>query len=313
MQRKFHTEVVEGNTKPSTLTRHRAYCFTSFDVSQNYWNEAKMKYLLIGTEVCPSTKRQHLQGYVVMNQAQTFKYMKKHIFPNGEHFEVCHGSFGENYAYCTKEKNFKEWGVKPAQGARTDLIDIRNDLSEGKVRVDDIIMDHPELYHQYGRTLHAIEDVVMSKKFRTEVTKGYWLYGSTGIGKSHIAFTGFTPETHYMLSKDNGWWDMYRGQETVIINDFRGFIEYDELLQIVDKWPYNVKRRGRPPLPFVSKRVIITSALSPEEVYHNRNEKDDIAQLLRRFQVFNMDNDIERLQSIVAVGSRTKRTEDMTA
>jgi len=120
------------------------------------------------------------------------------------------------------------------------------------------------------------------------MTKGIWIYGPTGRGKSHEAFQGFSPSTHYLYTDDGGWWDGYVGQETVIINDFRGKIPYDYMLQLIDKWPFNVRRRNREPFPFTSKRVIITSSLSPEDVYHNREENDKIEQLLRRLEVRRM-------------------------
>ena len=122
------------------------------------------------------------------------------------------------------------------------------------------------------------------------MTKGIWYYGETGVGKSHLAFKDFTPETHYVHSEDNGWWDNYKQQPTVIINEFRGEIKYKELLELLDKWPHSVKRRNRCPLPFVSKLIIITSSLPPQEVYKNLNEKDKIAQLLRRLKVIKLEN-----------------------
>ena len=78
------------------------------------------------------------------------------------------------------------------------------------------------------------------------------------------------------------------GQDTVILNDFRGNLKYEELLQLVDKWPKSVKRRNRQPMPFVSKHIIITSSLPPEQVYVQRNEKDSLDQLLRRITVIEM-------------------------
>ena len=61
-----------------------------------------------------------------------------------------------------------------------------------------------------------------------------------------------------MWKDDNDWQDGYTGQETVIINDFRGGIKYAVLLQLIDKWPAFVSRRGREPAPFLAKHVIIT-------------------------------------------------------
>ena len=113
-------------------------------------------------------------------------------------------------------------GVKPAQGARADLKELKEEIVSGKRTVDEITMDDPMVYHQYGRTLHRIEDIALRKKFRTEMTKGIWYHGTTLKGKSHLAFANFDPETHYVWKDDNGWQDGYMGQEIVIIDDFRG-------------------------------------------------------------------------------------------
>jgi hypothetical protein len=87
------------------------------------------------------------------------------------------------------------------------------------------------MYHQYGRTLHKIEDIVLRTKYRSWMTTCTWYYGPTATGKSHRAFEGFNPITDYVWADDNGWQDGYTGQPRVIINDFRGdIIKYNELL-----------------------------------------------------------------------------------
>lgn len=272
-----------GNTKPP---RHRSYCFTSFS-GKIAFNPDKFKYLLQGEEICPDTGNSHIQGYLQLKNAQTFDYMKKHVFVNNEHFEVCKGSAQSNMDYCMKDGKYEEEGEPPKQGKRSDLEAVKSDIVGGVISVDDIIINNPMVYHQYGRTLNAIEERVMAQKFRKDMTIGVWLYGDTGTGKSHIALNNFSPETHYIYPNDNGWWDNYRQQNVVVLNDFRGEIPYNQLLQLIDKWPYEVKRRGRPPMPFLSKIVIITSSLCPDKVYHNRADEDKIAQLLRRCVVFN--------------------------
>ena len=83
--------------------------------------------------------------------------------------------------------------------------------------------------------------------------------------------------THTCFPNDGGWWDGYTGQETVIINEFRGGIAYSELLDLLDKYPKTVRRRCREPVPFLAKRVIITSVLQPKEVYCNLAENDTLS------------------------------------
>lgn len=264
--------------------KRRDYCYTL----NNYTDDELVQLRIIGCEYHVMGKEvgekgtPHIQGYIRFRNARSFNAVRKLI--DRWHLIECRGSAADNIAYCTKDGNYEEIGTRPKQGKRVDLDKIKNDIIEGK-KVEDICIEDPMTYHMYGRTLNKIEDIAMRKNYRTEMTKGIWYWGETGVGKSHKAFEGFTPETHYVLPNDNGWWDAYKQQDTVIINDFRGEIKYNELLNLVDKWPFTVKRRNREPLPFTSKLVIITSSLPPDQIYHNRNDEDKIEQLLRRFVV----------------------------
>lgn len=271
----------EGNTITSEH-RSRGWCFTSFDKEPPKWNEKSMRYLIYGKEICPESGREHWQSFVYYKNAKTMtasiKLLGKH------HHEKMRGNTEQAIEYCKKEKNYTEVGEEPEQGERKDLDEIKEEIINGK-RVEEIMMEAPTMYHQYGRTLEKIEDVIMRKKYRTEMTEGIWLWGETGVGKSHKAFENYNEENCYQWTNDNGWWDGYRQQETVIMNDFRGEISYNMLLQLIDKWPMKVSRRGREPMPFLSKKIIITSSKSPEQIYRHRDEEDKIEQLLRRLKV----------------------------
>ena len=56
---------------------------------------------------------------------------------------------------------------------------------------------------------------------------------------------------------------------------------------MIDKWPYEVRRRGRPPVPFTSRHVIITSSLPPKDIYKCRKVEDGLEQLYRRCKITN--------------------------
>lgn len=275
----------------SNNKRCRGWVFTLHDYNENDVNKFKelpARYKSVGKEVCPETKRNHLQGYIYFDNAKTLSTLKK--LNNKIHWEAAKGDDTDNYIYTSKEGEYFTEGVPPSQGKRTDIIETKERIVKGE-RVDDIIMENPIMGHQYGRTLDRVEDIVMRQKFRTEMTEGIWYWGKTGLGKSHIAYENFNPSTHYNYPNDNGWWDGYRQQDTVIINEFRGEITYKELLELVDKWPKSVKRRNREPMPFTSKKVIITSALPPEEVFKNLSKQDSLEQLYRRFEVIELTHE----------------------
>jgi len=250
-------------------------------------------YFHSAQETCPTTKQLHVDSYYEMKgNRKVITELNKFNKVFGKGFgdlQIARGTAGENIDYSEKEQGtFYTQGTRIPnnQGERTDLTTMRNKLVAGETTADDILWNQPESYHQYGRTLSKLEDLVFRKKFRTEMTQGIWLHGPTGTGKSHEALSNYNPETHYLWKLDDkGWQDGYIGQETVIINEFRGSIPYNTLLEMVDKWPYFVPRRGREPAPFLAKTVIITSSLAPDVVYHNRQAEDSLEQFNRRFKV----------------------------
>lgn len=273
-----------------------------FTMFKEMYEKYNWSYYHVAQEIAPETGNKHMDGYYEYTTqrkevTERKKFTKK--FGNGFGDLVkAQGTAGENKDYSEKEGRRFETAGTPGkgQGERTDLNEIKDDIMSGKRKVDDIAVEDPEIFHQYGRTLSKIEDIALRKRFRTEMTTGIWYYGPTAVGKSHKAFEGYHPDTHYLwkLNEKSGWQDGYIGQETVIMNDFRGEIKYNELLQIIDKWPHTVPRRGREPAPFLAKKVIITSSLPPELVYKQRIEEDSLEQLYRRVKVV----ELQRQQKI---------------
>lgn len=278
----------------------RLFCFTNFDMNADYdkWFEdhANCSWLIIGDEICPETGKPHHQGACYFpNKLATFKNKEgkitsRKLLKDFSHVEACVGSVNQNDKYCKKEGNFREWGKRPSQGNRTDLKGLKDKILDGSVSVDDIVLEDPEVYHQYGRTLNKIEDIALRKKFRTWKTCGIWVYGPTGVGKTVLAFKNFSPETHYVKPSDGEWWDGYTGQEHVIFNEFRGCdLLFKDILAICDWAPFYVRRRGREPVPFLAKYVWITSSIPPEVAYGGAcDTQDKIDQLYRRFDILPM-------------------------
>lgn len=248
-------------------------------------------------ERCPKTGKLHWQFFVKFKNTSRIPGAKKLLELEGAHLEPHKYGKEEDMAkYCEKSETsipgtFFKYGNDVKQGSRTELIDLKKKLEDGH-KLDTLLLEDEtflDVAKSY-RTLSKVEDLLLRQKFRTEMTKGIWYYGPTGVGKSHKAFEGFHPETHYVLNvNDNGWWEGYTQQETVIINDFRGELKFAVLLNLVDKYPLTVQRRNREPMPFTSKTVIITSSQHPKEVYCNiLTNTESLAQLERRFEIVSM-------------------------
>lgn len=277
----------EGNT---ILPRIKNYTFTSFGEKPKF-NEEIFRYMGYGKEKCPKTGKKHWQGMCIFNKKRSFKSAKKLLQKycgNKCHVEMMRSTINKNLKYCKKEGKYKEYGTLPKPGERNDLNKLKEEILNGKT-VKEIAMENLNYYHQYGRSLNYVEDIRLSENERTEPPKCIWYWGKTGVGKSHKAYENTTVLNRYTWNKLDKWWDKYYQQDYVIINDFRGEIEYSVLLEMLDKWPFYVPRRCREPIPFNSKYIIITAPNPPENTYRRQlNKNDGIDQLLRRIEVIEL-------------------------
>lgn len=246
--------------------------------------ELNTKYYIVGEEV-GLKGTPHLQGYCYFENPRALGGVKKLL---GEgHYEQAKGTAEQNKTYCSKEGKFYEGGIMPKQGERKDLNKLKEEILGGR-SVINITLENANTYHQYGRTLNYIEDIRMRSVKRNVMTLGTWIWGTTGVGKSHKAREMTNGGTIYDMPYDkNGWCEGYEQQDYVIMDDFRGELQFNVLLKMIDKWPFTLPRRGREPIPFISKHVIITSSKPPNRVYKNTKD-EDLAQLYRRIQVINL-------------------------
>lgn len=272
----------------------RWFTFTCYKMDNCYETlvgpDKFFRYIAKGDEICPKTGREHHQGfcYLHINSAHgklaLQRISEKLCKEKPPHVEAMRGKIQDNEYYCSKEGELDEYGDKPAQGCRGDIDETVAEIVAGKRTADEVAVDNPGFFHQYGRTLDRVQEIAFRKRFRTEMTTGFWYTGPTGSGKSHMAFAGFNPDTHYSKNLNDEWWDGYTGQETVILNEFRGQIRFSELLDLTDKWPKTVKVRNKAPVPFLAKTLIITSVKRPEEIYVNQGG-EPWGQFTRRFSV----------------------------
>lgn len=288
------------------MSKNRNYLFTLnnyTDAEIELLKKIECNYLVWGYEVGKSGTP-HLQGFVAFHNARTIRGITQDKAFKRAHLEESKKPLSA-IDYCKKgEQSHEEWtefGVKGPnyglnysgyefgefkQGKRTDIMETYEAIKNGK-SVDEVIWETPHMYELVHKSMNKLEDIRLRSLRRNFMTEGEWIFGPTGVGKSEYAFQ--YPNS-YVYPYDGGWWDGYAAQEVVVIDEFRGQLPFNELLRMVDKHPnYYVRRRCREPMPFVSKKVIITSALPPWEVFKNLSSDDSLNQLFRRFKIFKID------------------------
>lgn len=120
-------------------------------------------------------------------------------------------------------------------------------------------------------------DVIMAKCF----------WGDSGSGKTRKAWEEATIEA-YIKNPNTKWWDGYRGQHNVIIDEFTGRIDISYLLTWFDRYPCTVEVKGYS----VGLKAInfwITSNLSPDEWYPDAKDEQKSA-LRRRLNITHFSN-----------------------
>jgi hypothetical protein len=103
--------------------------FTQHDESEPMHSE-KLKYLAYAKETCPSTGKEHQQGFAYVKTPMKLTDWKK-LFP-GTHIESMCGDFKSNTTYCSKEGQLIEHGQPPRQGERTDIQELKVQFDAGK-------------------------------------------------------------------------------------------------------------------------------------------------------------------------------------
>jgi len=258
--------------------RCRSWAFTHFDYTDDdikFWNEINCKYICYGKEKCPTTQREHLQGFISFENPRRFDSLKAQLPPE-VHFEPAKGNSKQNRDYCSKIKDgeFYERGVQPHQGARYDLDGARDMALSSGMRGVSLVYNAQAI-----RTAEkALSYCEQERDWKPYV---YWFWGAPGTGKSRRAYEIMNvAEDRWQCGDSLKWWDGYDAHPDVIIDDFRDtFCSMSFLLKILDRYPLRVEVKGGH-RQLLARRIIITSPYHPTNVY--RGSDENTMQLTRR-------------------------------
>jgi len=123
------------------------------------------------------------------------------------------------------------------------------------------------------------------------VREVFVFWGRTGTGKSRRAWAESGLDA-YPKDPRSKFWDGYRGQDAVVVDEFRGGIDISHMLRWLDRYPVIVEVKGSS-VVLKATKVWITSNISPDDWYPDLDAETKAA-LRRRFtQVVHFDNPFE--------------------
>jgi len=273
-----------GNTKTGVARKRKNYFVT-------YWHQvdiqphiARMKYIVMCDD---STKDglYHGHAFVYFNNQTAFNTVKK-IFghdcnisipqKNSDCINYVKGITDKQNGKESRKTNIFEHGNKPMDNGVHNVIE----TIENYNTITEVMENEPETYCRFRNGLNDIFNNKQKSNRFIKAPEVIWTYGPTGTGKTLEAFNNGAEPVEY----ENGFFSDWGDSRCIVIEEMRGQIPYDKILQLLDQYHnyYKVNIKGGYKLIDLDK-IYITSPYHPKDVYKRQvNKTDSINQLLRR-------------------------------
>lgn len=239
----------------------------------------------------------HLQGFLWLARKKRMTALQKEM---KGHYEMAMGTPAQNYAYCGKccddyklaghlckeqrllgtfylfvltffnVSHFRvslgpwEIGILPKGNGEVALLTMDKMLQEGKTLLQ-IKNAFPAAYMRHYRALEHVRFLINNQdKPRGEPTI-VWLWGDSGKGKTKFVKETF-PEAFW--KPKNKWWDGYEYQDCVVFDEFYGWIEFDQILRLLDWYPLKTELKGSH-VQIKATTFVFTSNECPTTLYRH--------------------------------------------
>lgn len=191
----------------------------------------------------------HWQIYVESPKAPIRFETLKNLFPKGGKFFRRRGTKKQAHAYCSKKDTFQ--GIRIA-GKKMELEDNRGkrrDLEELKAMADSE-MSYSDILRKEIRAARYIKwlseycreiDTAKAKTELREVEARY-IWGDTGVGKTRGIWEKHASEMFRVTDYRNAF-DAYRGENVLVLDEFHGHLDFNLMLNILDRYPLELPAR----------------------------------------------------------------------
>lgn len=237
--------------------------------------EPLVEYMVVGNEVAPQTGTPHLQGYCFLKTKMRRSQLSK-LLPTAW-LQEAKGSHQDNFDYCTKAKDFKEYGKFPEESSSCGKKFWNEFIASARAGTAEDT--HPQQFVQYHAFVIKMMKENPPKVDDLATLDNVWFVGEAGAGKSRKARADY-PD--FFDKSINKWWDGYQGQPTVLLDDFDK--SHSVLAHHVKRWSdrYAFSAEIKGSYDFIRpQRIVVTSQYTIDEIWDDAETR---AAMHRRFR-----------------------------
>lgn len=233
----------------------------------------------------------HLHCYFKLENEINYKNFKKLDWLGGKHgnYQI-QRSPKHVLSYCIKDGDYIANFDVPAklQAMKGKKKYVGEAILTGKRKLTDLVNEDASLLYDIEHWNRAINTYhFLSQPKRNHPMEVHIWWGDSGTGKSRQARETY-PDAFW---KNKGqWWDGYKNEETVIIDEFYGWLDYDFILRLCDRYPLTVPIKGGH-AQFNSKRIIFTSNQRWEDWWTRPHDLEPFRRRITEVKHFTKEDD----------------------
>lgn len=140
-------------------------------------NDPRFKYMIYQVECCPTSNRDHIQGYLELNAQTRFQQVKQMFAPAVVHLEGRKARTAKPaIEYCSKEETRVsgpwEFGTRPDENSQTkpkiDWVDVRAKVQACESWSDVLQSDDEDVVRATAAKLNYVKELFLARPVRTE-------------------------------------------------------------------------------------------------------------------------------------------------
>lgn len=244
-----------------------------------YLKNEKCKYILCRKGL---NKKGNEHAHIYVAYSATRRLSSKNTY--GSHIAKCRGNSQQNITYIKShhpEKVIEEGELDGLKSTQEKWQDFISDIKSGHIDKFDPMFARHEHYAMRRRAELEVEE--MQDYDGDLKDKNCYIYGPPGTGKSLSA--RFCKRSKIYPKSLNKWWDGYKGQKVVVMDDLdseNAKYIVDKIKIWADRYPFiaEVKNSSYVVDPHIN--LIITSNYPVEDVFSKESDQEAIK---RRFTI----------------------------